>query len=459
MAYFLFLLANAALFVRPAELFPAMGDIQLYSYLIIAAIAIGFSGIWNQLRFDTLIQQPINLCMLGLTASIATSHLTNGAVAMAAEGFFNMLKVLLYFLMLVSVINTVPRLRQFLQLTVICSSAMVLFSVLDYHNFVAEWSDRADLFEVREVEKELPDSAPKKLRHVVDWNTGPIEAGDSMWVYRLCGMGMFHDPNDLASLAAVTCVISLYFLTDPRMAGVRYLWLLPIGLMTHAVLMTHSRGGILAFGVGCMAWMAVKYGGKVAMGIGTLATAAVPIVLGRQGNMEVSGGTGQQRIQLWADGLAQLKTARLPFGIGEGHYRDVAGLVAHNSYIHAYVELGFLGGTMFMGCFLFAAWAFYRLKRERIEILDPELRRMMPYIAGMLAGWCTGMATLSRVYVPPTYMIVGVAAAYINLAGFYRRRPEPIILMDNTVAQRWVLCSIGLLACCFAFVRVFARFG
>ena len=118
---------------------------------------------------------------------------------------------------------------------------------------------------------------------------------------------MFNDPNDLASLAAVTCVISIYFLTDPTMAGVRYLWLLPIGLMTHAVLMTHSRGGILAFGVACMAWMAVKYGGKVAMAIGAMGAAAVPVVLGRQGNMEISGGTGQQRIQLWADGLAQIK--------------------------------------------------------------------------------------------------------------------------------------------------------
>jgi len=203
----------------------------------------------------------------------------------------------------------------------------------------------------------------------------------------------------------------------------------------------------------------VKYGGKVAMAIGTVGAAAVPIVLGRQGNMEISGGTGQQRIQLWADGLAQIKTMRLPFGIGENKYGEVAGLAAHNSYVHAYVELGFFGGTMFMGCFLFAAWAFFRMKRDRVEVLDPELRRMMPYIAAMLAGWCTGMATLSRCYVPPTYMIVGVAAAYINLAGFYRRKPEPIIVLDNLVAQRWVLCSIGLLACCFAFVRVFARFG
>ena len=128
MAYFLFLLANAALFVRPAELFPALGNIQVYSYLIIAAIVAGIGGIWNQIRFDTLIQQPINLCMLGLTASVATSHLTNGAISLAAEGVINMVKVLLYFLMLVSVVNSVPRLRQFLQLTVICSSAMVLLA-------------------------------------------------------------------------------------------------------------------------------------------------------------------------------------------------------------------------------------------------------------------------------------------------------------------------------------------
>ncbi len=458
MAYFLFLLANAALFVRPAELFPALGNIQIYLYLIIAAIVAGIGGIWNQCRVDTLLQQPINLCMLGLTASIATSHLTNGAVALAAEGVFNMVKVLLYFLLLVSVVNSVPRLRQFLQLTVVCSSAMVLLSVIDYHDFVAEWSNRADLFDVREVEKDLPDTAPKILRHVTDLH-GETPDGQPIWVFRLRGLGMFHDPNDLASLAAVASVISLYFLTDPRSAGVRFLWLAPLALMTHAVLMTHSRGGILAFGVACMAWIAVKYGGKVAMTIGLMGLAAVPVALGRQGNMEISGGTGQQRIQLWADGLAQLKSMRMPFGIGENRYHEIAGLAAHNSYVHAYVELGFLGGTMFFGCFLFAAWSFYRIKRDRIEILDPELRRMMPYIAGMLAGWCTGMATLSRCYVPPTYMIVGVAAVFINLAGFHRRRPQPIIALNNLVAQRWVLCSVGMLACCFAFVRMFVRFG
>jgi O-antigen ligase len=257
----------------------------------------------------------------------------------------------------------------------------------------------------------------------------------------------------------VTAVLCACFQNDRALGAVRHFWCGPLALMGYAMLLTHSRGGLLAFGMAGMCWLAVKYGGKVAMSLGALGAAAVPVLLGRQGNMDVSGGTGQQRIQLWADGLAQLKSMKLPFGIGEGRYYEVAGLVAHNSYIHAFVELGFFGGCMFFGCFLFGAWAFLRLVRDRIPIRDPELARMMPYMAGMLGGWCTGMATLSRCYVPPTYMIVGAVAAYINLAGYYRPRPQPLITMNTIVAQRWVLCSAGLLAASFAFVRLFTRWS
>ena len=33
----------------------------------------------------------------------------------------------------------------------------------------------------------------------------------------------------------------------------------------------------------------------------------------------------------------------------------LAGLVAHNSFVHAFVELGLFGGTFFFGCFFFTA--------------------------------------------------------------------------------------------------------
>jgi hypothetical protein len=117
------------------------------------------------------------------------------------------------------------------------------------------------------------------------------------------------------------------------------------------------------------------------------------------------------------------------------------------------------GGAIFFGCFFFPAYAVFRIKRDGIPIEHPELARMLPYVAAILAAWCMGMASLSRCYVPATYMVVGVAAAYLNLVGYHRARPAPLQTMNRDSLQRWAVCSAGLLACCFLFVKLFARYG
>jgi hypothetical protein len=70
-----------------------------------------------------------------------------------------------------------------------------------------------------------------------------------------------------------------------------------------------------------------------------------------------------------------------------------------------------------------------------------------------------GMTSLSRCYVPPTYMVAGVCAAYLNLAGFHRRVPGPLQTFNRYSARRLVFSSAGLLACCFLFVKLFARWS
>ncbi|MFG0332301.1 MAG: O-antigen ligase domain-containing protein, partial [Maioricimonas sp. JB049] len=109
--------------------------------------------------------------------------------------------------------------------------------------------------------------------------------------------------------------------------------------------------------------------------------------------------------------------------------------------------------------FFLPAYAIYRIKRDGIEIEHPELRRMLPYIAAILAAWCVGMGSLSRCYVTPTYMICGVCAVYLNLVGYYRARVRPVLRLNWFVSQRLFVASAGLLAGCFLFVRVFARWG
>ena len=458
MAFLLFLLTNAALFVRPAELVPAMGNVQVYLALILLTIACSLRELHNQVSLRTMIQQPINFFVAAMIAAVVLSHLTRGAVSTAAVGGLMMFKVVVYYMLLVALVNTPQRLRTFLMCTAICSTLMIAWSLNDYHEFVAEWSGRSDIRQIKEKERWQAPEEPILLRHTPEVY-GVTADGQEIWIFRLCGLGIFHDPNDLSLLIAVTAIIACYFLLDRNAGGSRWLWLTSLAVMGAAYYCTFSRGGLLALGFAGMAWLAMRYGGKVAVGLGALGAAALPIVVGRHASMDLSEGTGQHRIQIWSDGLAQVKTFRGLFGIGEGTYPDLTGLVAHNSYVHSFVELGIFGGAIFFGCFFFPAYAFYRIKKDPIEIEHPELARMLPYVAALLAAWCMGMASLSRCYVAPTYMIVGVCAVYLNLVGFYRRAPRPLQTLNWRGVQRWGVCSAGLLACCFLFVKIFARYS
>ena len=45
------------------------------------------------------------------------------------------------------------------------------------------------------------------------------------------------------------------------------------------------------------------------------------------------------------------------------------------------------------------------------------MRRFAPYLVGIVAGYMMGMMSSSRNYIPPTYMLVGLAAVHVRLAG------------------------------------------
>ena len=457
-AYFLFLLANAMLFIRPAELFPSLGDVQVYLACIAGALLFSVSELHNQLRWRTMLQQPVNLCVVGVTLMVLVSRISTGNLENADTAFLTMVKVLLYYLVLVSVITTPLRLRYFLMSTAICATVMIAFSIVDYRSFRDHWTGNPEFEVVLERERHLEPNERQILRHIPDRN-GVDRYGNEIWFFRLCGLGIFHDPNDLSLLIVATAVICLYFWSDPELPWVRWFWLMPLVVLAVGMHYTFSRGGLLAGGLALMVWLSTRYGGKVAVAIGAMCLLAVPVALGRAGKMDISGGTGQQRIQIWSDGLMAIRNSRILFGIGEGQYTEISTHVAHNSYVHAFVELGFVGGTLFLGCFFLPAFTFFLMKRFEFRIDHPELRRVFPYVAAILADWCMGMCSLSRCYVPPTYMVAGVCAAFINMAGFYRTHPKPLLVLNHRTLQPWLACSAAVLIGAYVFVRVFARWG
>ena len=453
----LFLVAHASLIARPSDAFDSLQGIQFYLPFIGAALFCSIPRIHYQLSPRMLMQQPVNLCMVGLVVAAGISHMQYGRVGMAMEGMIAMAKYAGYYFVAVSVLSTGARFRTFLIVTAISSTVMVALSIKDFREFNDEWLGRPDMWEEYELDKTRK-KEDVVIRHVLERH-GTTAEGHAVVFFRMRGFGVFSDPNDIALLITVTSIIALYFLYERDMRVFRPAWVGVLCVMAYGLWCTQSRGGLLAGGAAFMIWLLMKYGKQMAIAIGLAGACVAPVALGRLGAINLTSGTGQERIRLWADGLNALRSKAIFFGIGENQYTEIAELVAHNSYIHAFTELGFFGGTLFFGLIFFPAYAFWTMKRHNIISDDPIIARLQPFVPAMLTGWAIGMCSLSRCYSPATYIIVATATVYVNLTGFTFRVPQPLVSLNQPMAQRWIGASCCVLVGAYLFVRVFARYG
>lgn len=417
LAFALFQLVTATLFLRPAEVFSWVGDVPLYEVLILSTLALSVTSMEPHFHWLALVRQPITLCAAALLPAVAISHLQHFYLGGLIDSVPNFCKTLLYFGLVITVVNSPRRLRAFLFNVALCTSTMVALCLFDY------WG----IWEFEFIEH----------LHDVD---GHDDDGNPIIVPRMRGTGIFQDPNDLAMVIVAGFVLALYFLTDRRLSYFRWLWTASLLVFAAAVLETKSRGGLLAASAAVLMFACFRYGHKFALVLGILAVASLPVLAGRAGNISLSeGSTGHERIEMWREGYAALKSPNLLFGVGHGLYADYAGLVAHNSFVHTYVELGIVGGSLFFGCWYFAAVQLYRMGQLTEPVWHPELARLRPFIGALLAGWCTSMMSLSRPYVVPTFLVLGVAAAYLNLVWIHTPQGQPLVLWGRK--QFWRLAG------------------
>ena len=433
-AFLVFLLLNATLILRPGELVPALAEAPIYEMLIVTAAVLAHRRILQQLSWQALTCQPVTLCVLGLLVAAVLSHLTHMYLFGAKESGTLFVKTLIYYVLLVAVIDSPEKLRKFLLAVTLITSVMVAMCVADYLSLV-----------------EIP-----FIKHIVE-SDGVTITNEAFRLTRMRGTGIFSDPNDISLLIVAAGVMGSYFLFDRRRGPGRFLWLIPLTVLVVGLYCTHSRGGLLAAGAAGMVLILSRYGWKPAFALVVLGVVMMSLVGGRQGSIDLESGTGQERIRLWRDGLVAIQSPDLIFGIGVGLYTDVAELVAHNSFVHAYVEMGLFGGTFFFGCFFFSALALYRMRKYHVRLRDPELVRLYPFVAAVLAGWCVGMLSLSRCYVIPTYMIIGIAAAYVRLVRWRSSPPQNLVQWDSRHIVRLAAGSAALFVFLFVFTITFAR--
>lgn len=439
MDFVLFLLVNLTLFVRPGELIPALGDIRIYNYLIIAALVAAAPRIIEQLRPARMSAQPITACVLGLVPALVLSHASHMDSYLIESNLPKFLKSVLYFLLLVAVVNTSRRLQLFFQWITIFAAVACGIAVLNY-------------FEIITIE-----SLVFIDEKVTDETTGIRVIA----VRRLCGTGIFNDPNDLAMIAVLGTVVCSFALQERTFGAMRFFWAGPLVLFVVTIGLTRSRGGLLALLAGLGALFYHRYGLKKAMLAGGLLVPVALLVLGgRQTDVSgaLSSGTGAARVQLWSEGIQLFKEAPI-FGIGYGQYDKEASQVAHNSFLHCFAELGLFGGTLFLGAFWFSVhsvWILGRRDSLHAQVLpDPILRRMAPLLMGLVGGWCISMMSLSRQYVVPTYMVLGLVATYCLQVE--RLGLPPVIRLNAVQMRRVAFGSVAFLASIYVFIRVILR--
>lgn len=437
MAFFLFLLLNCTIFIRPAEIVEQVAAIPIYEWLILSCAVTSLPGMLAQLRQSSLAERPMTVCVLAMLPAIFLSHISHGVWWAARDGFIDFSKIVIYFLLLMANVNSVKRLRSFTLWVLGFISVATLLAVLQFHEVVA-----------------LP-----SLTTVYDLETDP-ETGLEYHVPRICSTGIFSDPNDLAMILVLGLILTAYFVSDIRLRKFAPVWLALAGLFFYGLVLTKSRGGLLALAVAFCALIQARYGWRKALmiaGPGVLVMLA--LVGGRQADIggAIGGDTGQSRIQLWSQGLALLRGRALAFGIGFGGYVEEVGQVAHNSFVHPFVELGFFGGAVFLGAFYYPIRSLYRLRGMRAWQVGGELVRFRPYLLAGISGFAASMLSLTRTYTLPTYLMLGTAAAFLDLSR--GARPPRERRLNARLVRSIAMVSISFLAVTYAFIRAFARWS
>jgi O-antigen ligase len=341
-----------------------------------------------------------------------------------------MLKAFMLFLLVISLVNSALRLRAVLLAAAVGVLAMTALAVLEFHGFV-------------------------HLTGLASVEQRSFDPMDSSPVIRLCGTGVFNDPNDLALILVFAMIACIYGLGERRMGSARALLLGPLALFGYALVLTHSRGGLLSAGGALMAFLTVRLGWRNMLPIGLCLLAAFILLpsWGRETTVDFDSpeDTFQTRLDLWSDSLDCFRSAPI-FGIGQGKLADTIGAVTHNSFLHAFAEMGVLGGGVFIGAFYGAMRALWRSSSP-----DFQVARLRPYMFAIAVGYAAGLLSLSRCYTVPTQLVLALVMAYLGLA---RIGDGPALPRLNGAWVRAIGCvSVVFLIATYVFVRVMLQPG
>jgi O-antigen ligase len=435
MEFILLVLALAAMYLAPAAIWPELAEVPIYLIVISTSLTFNLREVLEQLSLRSLIKNPITLCVVALIPAILISLLVNFEFYDARVFTWEFSKTCIYYLVLVTVLNTPARLRTFLWILLTVIMLVTAIGVMDYYEVVR-----------------IPG-----IRQFRQMEINP-ETGERVTQLRLRSVNAFHDPSELGLLLTTGLWITLYGVT---IRGAWVFRLIAIGVLAFfawAFTLAGARGAFTALIAGWVAFLLTRFSRnrKVAITLAAVVVSAFFVLFaGRATHIDLAQESDRgARIDLWSRGIPHFRESPL-FGIGADRYFDVIGHQAHNAFWEAYVDMGLFGGTIFLGIFYFAFWGLIRLGSSNDPMQDSELERLRPYLLAILASHLIGLFTQPLTYKVTIYTVYGLVAAYFRLSSAHLSSP-PIEFDRRQV--KWLLAtSFAFLIVFYLFVRTVER--
>jgi len=442
MSLFLLLLYLGCTYLRPMDFFP---DLAPYRIMLWLGVLCGLAAVTGCLLTSKRpsLRTPQILLMPALLAVVVVSRIAQGWLGGALIALQDFGTTAAVFLMIVLVVNSIPRLRAVAFLLVASSIFLAAQAIFGYHFGYSSARFTID----QHIATDDSFNPPP------DEDSDPSIPDDRPKLQRLRSVGFLADPNDFAE--ALLMVLPILALAWKPGSVIRnfFFVIIPGSILLYAVYLTHSRGALVGLGI-ILFLAAWQNWGLVRAG----AAAAIPVAAGfvlnftggRSFSMQDDSNSG--RLAAWSAGLEMLRTQPM-FGVGYNFFTEHHERTAHNSFVLCFAELGLVGYFVWLGLLVVTAVQLRSILRQSGPESDPQVQRWANAIRISFYGFLGTALFLSRTYNVGLYLLVAMTVVLFQLAG------RDGHTAPRTSIRAWAL-GTGVLECAsivvvYGMVRVF----
>jgi putative inorganic carbon (HCO3(-)) transporter len=265
----------------------------------------------------------------------------------------------------------------------------------------------------------------------IQTGTGPL-TGIAPYQQRPYYVGIFNDPNDLGQLFVLALTFAIYLMANASRVSSRFLLFCSLLWLLYGMILTNSRGALLAALV-VIALEGWRRYGKIAVSVSAILGLPTLFAVTRLSQLSAGEQSASDRIQAWYEGIQMLKYHPV-FGIGFGNFTDYNPLTAHNFIVLPMAELGFFGFALWLGLIWYSLRMLWWIAfgphsshgGDAKTPADPAWQAEVLAARGLLltfVGFGIAAFFLSQSYKAPLFLLCGLALA--RFASAARLLPNP----------------------------------